>query len=279
MRSCTWKRRIIAGILAAGIAMSAIQVEACTLFAAQGDCVAGGGTLIAKNRDEIPAPQKAALVENGRYRYYGIFTKTAKGWGLRGGVNEEGLAVFSATASAIPKELRSRKNSVGVGALHRMLSRCGSVEEALQKKECFRYPQFLMLADAREIAYVEIGMDDFRIRRMKNGTLVHTNHFLEHDMQKDNLKSLSGSMKRYERMKMFLDGREAPYDMDDFICFSEDPKIWRKGKDLRTSQTLAVMAVHIQENSIPEIYVKMRREPGDAGREEVVRVAGEEVFE
>lgn len=46
------------GVAAAGLILLPWQAKACTLFAAQGSAVEGGGAIIVKNRDEHPMYQE-----------------------------------------------------------------------------------------------------------------------------------------------------------------------------------------------------------------------------
>ncbi len=73
---------------------------ACTLFGAQGSRVLGGGTLVVKNRDFRPEYQEMRMVQGTRYRFYGLYGGTEKKMGLKGGVNEAGLAVLSAAVQS-----------------------------------------------------------------------------------------------------------------------------------------------------------------------------------
>ena len=93
-------------LAAAGLILLPWQAKACTLFAAQGSAVEGGGAIIVKNRDEHPMYQEMRYHQGHVYRYYGIYGGNEDHMSLTGGVNEAGFAVFSAVAEPIPKDVR-----------------------------------------------------------------------------------------------------------------------------------------------------------------------------
>ena len=124
--------------LAAVLCLAAMPAaaSACTLFAANGaDWVQGGGSLIVKNRDWTPEYQELRLVRNRTYAYYGIFGGEAEHLQLKGGVNAKGLAVFTASASAIPRAQRQLEHGPSQGTLSTLLGECASVGEALAHTE------------------------------------------------------------------------------------------------------------------------------------------------
>ena len=49
------------------------RMQACTLYAAQGELVQGGGALVAKIRDFKPGYQKMHLNKEGTYSFYGLY--------------------------------------------------------------------------------------------------------------------------------------------------------------------------------------------------------------
>lgn len=245
---------------------------ACTLFAGNGDKIKDGGSIIVKNRDYAPSEQKFVLSSKGKYKFYGLYAKSGKKWSLKCGVNEKGLAVVSASASAIPK---AERNIAKISVMPTLLSSCDSVEEALKQKHLFINPQFFMLADKNEIAYVEVGLNGYTINRKQNDTLGHTNHYLQ--STENNKKISASSSTRYKRITELLNSK-SKYTLKDFIKFSEDRNagkrnsIWREGVSEKESQTLAVFAVHITKNGTLDIYLKMRKNPEDKGKEEIIKM-------
>ena len=63
----------------------------------------------------------------------------------RGGVNDQGLAVVLASASAIPHKVRAELPYRS--GMREILANCATVDEALQRQEFLTGPKFLMLAD------------------------------------------------------------------------------------------------------------------------------------
>jgi len=268
------------------LGLTALPASACTLFAAQGDAwVQGGGSLIVKNRDWRPEWQEVRLVRTHTYAYYGIFGGEDEHLQLKGGVNEKGLAVFSASASSIPKAERLADEAPRRATLSGLLGECASVDEALQQTELFSGAKFLLLADAHEIAYVEIAPGGrYAVQRTQNGPLWHTNHYLLPDLVTANVNIGMSSRTRYARIGELLTDGVKPYTLDDFVAFSQDEtggpdnSIWRTGSRADGPQTLATMAIWLPPSGSPEIYVKIRYAPDDAGKEDVFTLDGEELF-
>lgn len=263
----------------------AATVWGCTLFGAQGSRVQGGGSLLVKNRDWRPEYQEMRLVQGPLYRYYGIYGGTEGHMALKGGVNEAGLAVFSASASSIPRKERLAMGPWGKGALKRLLGSCGTVEEALASGTDLGGPKFLLLADASELAWVEVGdQDQVAVRRVRNGTLAHTNFYLSPEFQRLNLKETVSAQHRYRRIEDLLESQQTPYILEDLIRYSQDRtegtdnSLWRLGSRPDGPQTLASFGVWLHPGVRPDIFVKIRYSPEDQGREDVYQLDGEHLF-
>lgn len=256
----------------------------CTLFGAQGNRVLGGGTLVVKNRDFRPEYQEMRMVQGTRYRFYGLYGGTEKKMGLKGGVNEAGLAVLSAAASCLPRKQRQAMGR-STGALGKLLGRYGSVEEALASGIDLGGPKFLLLADATELAWVEVGdADRVTVRRVKNDTLAHTNFYLSPEFQELNLKPSVSARHRYARIQDLLESQSAPYGLADLIRYSQDRtegpdnSIWRIGSRETGPQTLATFGVWIHAGARPDVFVKIRYSPEDSGKEDVYQMDGAHLF-
>ena len=131
------KKKWLMRLVLAGMLLLPVPAEACTLFGAAGaDYVAGGGT---------PQEQAVRLVTSGRYHYYGLYAGTAEKKTFKGGVNDQGLAVVLASASAIPHKVRAELPYRS--GMPEILANCATVDEALQRQEFLTGPKFLMLAD------------------------------------------------------------------------------------------------------------------------------------
>lgn len=78
------------------------KVSACTLWAAAGDRLADGGTMIHKNRDWNPDHQqdlRLVIPKNG-LRYLSLYITGNEWVGTKAGVNSDGLVIVTASASA-----------------------------------------------------------------------------------------------------------------------------------------------------------------------------------
>ena len=258
----------------------------CTLFSATGaDWVQGGGTLIVKNRDWKPEWQEMRLIDKGTYRYYGLFSGDANKMKLRAGVNEKGLVVLTATAGSIPRATRQQMGHAKHSVLKVLLSQCATVDEALSHTDLFEGPKFLMIGDAHQIAYVEIGDNGtYQIKKVTNGYLAHTNHYIEPALQSANMKIGPSSQARYNRINELLRTGTAPYQLSNFIAFSQDQhdgldnSIWRRGSLPDKTQTLATFAVYVKDGQAPQIYVKLRHAPDGQDKEEILNLSGTELF-
>lgn len=263
-----------------------LHAQACTLFGASGQWVEGGGTLIAKNRDWTPQDQEMKLISpKDGYRYYGLFAGNGKSSSLKGGINERGFVVFTATVGTIVREERLKMPHYKGGVMNTLLKKCSSVDEALAMHEIFLSPQFLILADNTKVAYVEIGPDGtYAVREETNGYIYHTNHYVEDSMQWANFKKPGPSSQvRYNRIGELLAAQQHPYSLDDFIGFSNDRhdglhnSIWREGSDTGT-QTLAAMVIYLPPHGSPVVYGKVRHNLAEKGKEEIFKVSANDIF-
>lgn len=251
-----------------------VPARACTLFGAAGPAVAGGGTLLVKNRDWRPDhTQELALVVPDRgYRYIGLFARGGKAPGLKAGVNQAGLAVVSATAGSLPRNLRRSLPGLG-GWLRALLAGCDSVEAALAKAELFRVakPMMLLLADRRELARVEIAPGGrYAVTRADKGTLWQTNHYLEPSLAGANLAVGASSAARAARIRDLLATGPTPWTLTGLLALSDDTTngpdngIWRTGGKPGATRTMATLAVSLPPRGPGLLRVRL----ADPGRPE-----------
>ncbi len=238
---------LLAGLVVAG------PVVACTLFGLAGGDVAGGGTLLVKNRDWRPdQTQRLELVTPADGSpYLGLFATGGGASGLKAGVNAAGLSVVSATVSSIPREERKAEKGLG-GILRRLLSECDSVEQALARRDLFAHakPCFYMLADRREVARVETAPGGrFAVTRVSRGPLWQTNHYLESSLAGFNQTVGVSSRTRAARIESLLVALKKPADLDALLALSRDRadgpdnSIWRTGGTPTSTRTMATFAV------------------------------------
>ena len=277
------KKFLLSSLLIASLSMP-LAAQACTLYAAQGDVVEGGGTLITKIRDFQPQNQELRVVRKGKYAYFGLFSGTSPDkYIVKAGVNEKGLVAVSAMASCIPE--KERRKHANKAVLRRVLAECSTVDEALQHPEFYYGPKFVMLGDAKEIACVEIGAEGkTSVKRTANDSLAHTNYYLDEKFAELNMRVKESPRVRYQRINELLQNTAKPYTLDDFIAFSQDQNdgldnsLWRFGSSTTISQTLAAFIVRVEPDSSFTVWLKYRPEIEDRGHEIVVEKTREDIF-
>lgn len=235
-------------------------VEACTLYGAAGSNVEGGGTILAKNRDWRPDHiQLLRTVKPSRgYAYLALATTSGFLTGNKAGVNEKGLTIVSASPpSDYENELFFQGGTAGIGTV---LSRYKSVAEAvdaLQAKQWIAGPQAYMLADGKEVAYIEFGPDrSFAVKRTSDGILAHTNHYLEPEMLRFNPQKIGSSKPRLERVLMLMSA-QPELTFGDFQAFASDPVIWRSATVPFGTRTLAGFQIRIAPDGEVSIWTRI----------------------
>ncbi len=254
------------------LAPSPSPVLACTLWSAAGTRVDGGGTILVKNRDWKPDHiQRLSLVSGSGYKYLALVAEGNDAPGAKAGVNEFGLAVVSASPPAYLERDKTLKRTPRL--IRKILSQCRSVDEALKLGSDFWGPQFLMIADKREIAFLEIGINgEYQVERSKDGVLEHTNHYLIPQLILLNPEKLgTSSVKRLESIQSLLQ-QEAPFQLQDFIAFSHrqdqgpDNSIWRTGSKPDGARTMASWIVSQAGSRDSVLFLRMSN-PGKPVKE------------
>jgi hypothetical protein len=270
----------IAALLLAGVCAPA---HACTLFAAAGTAVEGGGTLIAKNRDWLPdhRQQLIVLAPEGGHRAVALEAVGGTESGVKAGVNERGLAIVSATAGQVSSAERSRIPQTRQ-LMRRLLTSCADVGEVLARIDLFRRPAFYLVADRREIAMIEVAPDGRRaVSRRQNDVLAHTNHYCALEAPPPGRNPGRSSLTRYARIDTLLRDAQRPFTLEDFVRFSDDRSdgpdnsIWRTGRAQENRRTLAAWIISIPPAGSPRLYVKT----ADSGEpERTCRLSAEAAF-
>ncbi len=245
---------VAVGALLGALAL-ATPGAACTLWAAAGSRVEGGGTLIAKNRDWAPDCRQEGVLyrPTDGYRHYGLYAECSRTRGLMAGINEMGLVVVSASS---PHRQAERLAMPAVKGLNRrLLTACASVDEALAHPDWLLGPRQMLLADRTTIALVEVGEDGVHgVRTTADGTLAVTNHYTLPETVRFNPNGEgeergAGSRERLARIQAFLAGRLA-FTLADFLAIAAsreggpDRAIFRTGHTPTSRRTLATFAVH-----------------------------------
>lgn len=255
--------------------------QACTLWAANGFAVEDGGSLIIKNRDWAPEKQVVQLIApSDGYRYIGLFTKTGHTPGLKAGINEKGLVVINASASSIPRAERDKLPHRPI--LRYILNKYDSVDEVLAQTDLFLGPEFLMIADSQKIAVIEVGLDGkYSVEVRTNGSIYHTNHYVQSGMEDYNELIGASSKQRYQRIGELFDQTPSPYTLETFLNFSSDQNdgpdnsVFRTGSDPQKERTVAVWAVSLPVNQSPHLYIKLLNPNED---EQIIQVNTDKIF-
>ncbi len=265
---------------------------ACTLWAAAGEA-AGGGTLLAKNRDNAPEQTDALIVvrPDTGLAYVGLFATVHGRERLVAGVNEAGLSLVSATAGSLPKAQRSGPSRVK-GLLGRVLTECRNIDAVESHSEWFagHSPAIYMASDQTRTAWVEVGPSGtapgvlatapapsaVAMRQTDNGTLCHTNHYLSDELAGHNARIGQSSAARLARIQALLTGPGHAFTLDDFLRMSldqsagPDNSIFRSGATPRSTRTLATVAVRTPATGAPILEVSGFDTPGEPWRVRLV---------
>lgn len=239
------------------------QLRACTLWGAAGK-EAGGGTIVSKNRDWKPDhTQVLKMKRNGKgYAYFGLYAEGNDAPGMKQGVNENGLAVMTATAGAIPKKTREEQMGKG-GLMSILLTDYATCDEVLADQEKLftdRKPVFLLISDRKKIIVLEVGLGGrYAVKVVESGSVAHSNHYLEKSMSEFNLSTSSSSTTRVGRISELLKTAAGPCDTECFASMSKDQhdgennSLWRTGKT--GSRTLSSWILETPAQGAPKLRV------------------------
>ncbi len=280
-----WEGGIMKGRRAANLAtvgallwcLSVQPSAACTLWGAAGDAAAGGGTLVAKNRDWIPDHRQELVVFKPPtgHAFVALVAVGNDEPGVKAGVNAQGLVIVSASAGQIPRADR-KKVQQKKELMRHFLTTCASVEELLKQIDRMRRPVFYLAGDRNEIAVIEVAPGGRRaVARTSSGTLQRTNHYRDIDPKGFARKPGPGSRQRYARIEELLKTNATPFTLETFIRFSEDRgggpdnSIWRTGSRPARERTLATWLVAVSPSGRPRLYLKTA-DPGE--KEHVCRL-------
>ncbi|HWQ10693.1 MAG TPA: carcinine hydrolase/isopenicillin-N N-acyltransferase family protein, partial [Holophaga sp.] len=223
------------------LGLSPARLGACTLWAAIGD-VAGGGTLLSKNRDWRPDHRQSLKVVHPSQglAYCGLFAEDGEDPGLKAGVNEKGLSIVSASTN-VPKQAKDHQPGKH-GVMAQILADYATVEALAADADAVfsrARTSFYMVSDRKQVLLVEVGLEGrFSARLVASGTAAHTNHFLDPGLA----VACSGrigdsSARRLARVQELLGQSRRPFDLARFITISRDRNdgpdnsLWRSGKE------------------------------------------------
>jgi isopenicillin-N N-acyltransferase-like protein len=259
--------------LAAGLLLSLTwqPAQACTLFAAAGKSVQGGGVIIAKNRDRSPLTSGLQVfIPPAGYRHLGLVSLDSPNAPAVAGINEKGLVVVDASPSSLPLK---EEDCSAIPLTQALLTRCASVQEVLAQKElfCASYPVFEMVADRHQVAIIEVAPGgQVSVQAIDRGTLCHTNHYLSSQLLWANQTAHHSSQVRFRRISRLFDREWKPFTFADFLVFSQDrvagpdDSLNRLGSTPEKTRTLATFVVHLADDA-PHVFVRMSN-PGEPDR-------------
>ncbi len=238
------------------------QAGACTIWASSGESVRGGGTIIAKNRDNVSSLHTGLrmVFPPGGFRYFGILDVRAD-WYVTAAINEKGLVVVNSSANSVPH----RKRHVATEDFtERILASFDSVDALLEHKGLFSntHPAMYIVADLKKIMSVEVAPGGRVSTHVKeNGTLAFTNHFTDEGISDANERMSRQSLLRLKRINRLLGDPGRPHSFEEFISMSRDENdgaagaVMRKAKKGSKIRTLATWIVRLKPGESPELYV------------------------
>ena len=241
--------------------------EACTLWASAGDAVAGGGVIIAKNRDNSSSlHSKLGLVlpEKG-YRFLGILDTEANGY-VVAAVNEKGLVVVNASANSVR---RSKRHVATEDVTQRVLENYDSVDSLSKEKDLFRktHPAIYLIADSSKIMSVEVAPGGNTAITVKdNGSVAFTNHYRAESLAHANERTSRESLMRLKRINQLIAELNRAHTLDDFISLSRDRNSGGPGAVMRDPRkgsvirTLATFVIRLEPGSSPTVYTQIFNE-------------------
>jgi isopenicillin-N N-acyltransferase like protein len=240
------------------------QAVSCTIWAATGEIVQDGGSIIAKNRDNLSGTYtviKAVYPQEG-LPFYGIFDIEANGY-VTAGVNIKGVSVVNASPNSVPK----KKRHVATEDLtERLLKSYDSVDAMLVDKKLFQrsHPAIYVVGDNRKIASIEIApAGEVAIAVKERGHLALTNHYVDNKLAHANERLSRNSTLRLRHINELLERHQATFTMNDFVLFSEekdggsDKAIWRVQTPSVKIRTLATWVIYLPVKGTPILYVKL----------------------
>ena len=238
-----------------------IHARACTIWASAGDAAGGGGTIIAKNRDNVSSLYTGLkmVFPSGGFRFFGILDVRAD-WYVAAAINEKGLVVVNASANSVPAR---KRHTATEDVTERILTAFDSVDALLDQKGFFErtHPAIYLIADAKKIMSVEVAPGGRVSACVKeNGTLAFTNHFTDERIIDANERMSRQSLLRLKGIKRLLDDPGRPHSLEGFISMSRDENggsdgaVMRKAKKGSKIRTLATWIVRLEPGKSPELY-------------------------
>lgn len=239
---------------------------ACSLWAATGDGLTDGSTLVGHTWDVSPGTEgelRLVIPQKG-FRYLAVFpTKTKGDRHTTAGINEHGLTAVKAT----PDTAAPTGQLIGKADLiERILTSFATVDSVLTSRRLLAQskPLFLVIADRSKIALVQIGSGGILASQATSkGLLCHTNHYTHQSLLKENKRYARESVARLNRLQHLLSHSPTPLTADHFLAIASDrangpdTSIWLTGSGLNKKVTLASWVVSLPPKAPPELYFRL----------------------
>lgn len=250
-------------LLLLGLLFFIRPVQACTLWGAVGEA-AGGGTLLAKNRDWQPDHVQSVRLVHPKQgaAYVGLYADDGSVPGLKAGANEFGLSVVGAMAGSLSREEREAQGGTRnlIGDILRKDHHIADVLARAEQRFSKSGPVFLLISDHSQLLQVEIGKDGrYTLQSQSQRVMSHTNHYLSDELADCNYKIGKSSETRLARIRSLLTNASAPYRLNDFATFSQDQNagpdnsLWRVGRE----HTLASWQIATPANAPPLLSIRL----------------------
>jgi len=188
-----------------GVAMDALHLSKCTSMAVNEDCTADGRVLLAHNEDWLPEDEDAVYMVHATPDDEPPFLAMTYGALLPNiGLNAAGIAQCCDAVHpndrriGIPRVIVSR-------AVFAARTPGDALRSVLVPRRAAGY-NHLLATDTGELFNVEVSARRFAVLYGEQGCLVHTNHYLDPEMQaiESDADELIGTRIRYHRARRLL---------------------------------------------------------------------------
>jgi predicted choloylglycine hydrolase len=236
------------------------------------------GVFIGRNLDWFPATEKFFEVykvsfKRKRYSFVGITDmgiETNKPDRRKffyypdDAINEKGLFIGLLAAY-------NKKQNYGIEPIFMtryIAERCSNVEEAIEtfKKTPVALPKFFFIADKNgKMAVIEHNSKKFKIIYPKNGILIHTNHYLDKELGREDIRlkvrPTHSSFVRYYTTLMEINKRKENFDFSDVskILTDKNLPICQNSKLVKTIWSLAIDAKKRKYQLYWDIFEKKKK--------------------
>lgn len=187
------------------VTMDALHLTKCTSLAVNGDCTADGHVLVAHNEDWLPEDEKDAYIVHAEPDDEPPWLAMTYG-GLLPNIGFNACGIAQCCDSVYPNDSRIGIPRVVVSrAVLSARTLSDAMRYALIPKRAAGY-NHLLVHETGELYSVEVSARRFAILYGDDGSIVHTNHYLDAKMQaiEDDSDELISTRLRYFRAHRLL---------------------------------------------------------------------------